>query len=724
VINIKEIPKRGLCMGCGTCVAACQSLAIEIIKNEIKGIYVPQIDESLCTLCGLCLEICPGYSVDYEQLNQKIFGKQPNNIWLGNYINTYIGHAKEYQLRYSASSGGLITALLTYALRKKIIDGVLLTRMDHFQPCEPEIVIAETDRDIISAMGSKMCPVPANVGLRDIAGKLGNFAFVGLPCHIHGLRKLEIYRQDIKKKIIFRFGLMCSKTPTFLGTEYFLKKKGIKKEDVKKISYRGKGWLGYITVLLKNGAEKEFSRVPTKFFDKFNYLSSFHYDFCHPRCLLCCDHNCEFSDVSFGDPRLPELLKKEKMGKSLVVTRTQVGEDIIQQAFADDEIDIAPIDNGRFFNAQSHSFQEGFKVHLNVFKLMRRPIPIYKTPKLLKNPKLSQYIRILRYLPSNFSTNRLMRSFFHTVNLIVYVINKKQLIKLIKQLINTPLSFSSEIKGRFRNIVFYRIYPRLLGKQDWSEISVYCIVSTGRAGTKFIANFLDEFSTDIVAKHEPSPKLIHLANTFAAGKISQQRAIKRLEFARRQICRSINKRKGKIYIESNPHLFSLIPVASKVFKKIKFIHIIRDGRDVVRSGMSRWWYKENDITPRIKALDFAADEYYDKWNKMTRFEKVCWFWQKRISIISNDIKDIPNVITVKFDDIFNKDKNYPGIKTIFDFIGIELDDDQYLDKIERRANVTQEYAIPPWQSWSEEMKKKFDEIAGIQMSNYYSNYKK
>jgi len=101
--NIGEVYSDGLCTGCGTCASVCSTSAIEMLKDECKGIYVPNISDDDCNQCGLCLKVCPGHSVDFEEVNLNVFGKQPEDIWLGNYIGLYIGHAANHEIRYNSS---------------------------------------------------------------------------------------------------------------------------------------------------------------------------------------------------------------------------------------------------------------------------------------------------------------------------------------------------------------------------------------------------------------------------------------------------------------------------------------------------------------------------------------------------------------------------------------------------------------------------------------------
>ncbi|GAB6099414.1 hypothetical protein JCM16358_12930 [Halanaerocella petrolearia] len=264
-----------------------------------------------------------------------------------------------------------------------------------------------------------------------------------------------------------------------------------------------------------------------------------------------------------------------------------------------------------------------------------------------------------------------------------------------------------------------RMRLRLLGEQDWSEVDKYFIVSTGRTGTKFFAHFLNDFS-GVYGVHEPAPVFLRLAINYATGKVTGSYATKKIERNRRALCRKVKKMKVDKYVESNNRLFSLLGPLSETFgDDFKVVHIVRDGRDYVRSGMSRNWYTESDGS-RLRAIYFPDDPYYDQWNQMSRFEKICWRWQKKDGFIYQSVKEMDNAITVTFEDIF-KDDNFKGIYRIADYIDLpKTETDKMIDKMmNRRVNSTKEYAIPKWTDWDQEMLDKFDEIAGEHMRNYY-----
>src|SRR3990170_2995817 len=107
---IMQIRNSGLCTGCGTCAGVCPTEAIKIHLSEV--VYVPEIEEEKCVSCGLCAESCPGYSVDFEHLNAQIFGRQPDDRLLGNYMGCYIGRSNDVDIRDNSASGGIASQLL------------------------------------------------------------------------------------------------------------------------------------------------------------------------------------------------------------------------------------------------------------------------------------------------------------------------------------------------------------------------------------------------------------------------------------------------------------------------------------------------------------------------------------------------------------------------------------------------------------------------------------
>jgi len=322
--TIDSVLKSRLCTGCGACIGLCPNQALELTLDHEKGIFLPKLNKEKCTRCSICYQVCAGSKIDFELLNEDIFGKKPENVILGNYLNCYTGHAADSSIRYKSASGGIVTQLLLFALEAEVIDGALVARMKRNDPLKPECFIAKTKNEIIEASGSRYCPVPTNVLIRKIVDDDGRFAVVGLPCHIHGVRKAELINKKLKEKIVLHLGLFCHHVPSFHATELLLQRLGIRKNEIAELQYRGEGWPGSMKILLKGGAKKTLPYQRC-----WDFLGL---DFFIPaRCLVCSDGLNELADLSCGDAWLPEF-SNDSLGTSILLSRNNVSEGLLKKA--------------------------------------------------------------------------------------------------------------------------------------------------------------------------------------------------------------------------------------------------------------------------------------------------------------------------------------------------------------------------------------------------------
>ena len=394
-----SVVKDSLCTGCGTCIALCPNEAIKLTINEKKGIYVPKLNEEKCNQCGICYKVCPGHEVDFKNLNLEIFGKEPEDILIGNYLNCYIGHSTDYDIRYNSASGGLVTQLLIFALEEGIIDGALVTRMKKDNPLEPEPFIARTKDEIIEASKSKYCPVPANMALKEVLeSKEGEkFAVVGLPCHIHGIRKVEVINKKLKGKIILHLGIFCHHGVNFIGTKFLLRKLGIRKDDIAKFDYRGQGWPGKMLVELKDG-----NRKSTPHYWTYPAL----YFFTPDRCMLSSDALAELADISFGDAWLPEL-SADKIGSSVIISRTKIGEQLLQRMREKNKVKLKPISVKKVVKSQKSILyfkKESLAARRKISQVRHKHIPSDNT-SLLPAHMIDYILAISFMYPNQYASS-------------------------------------------------------------------------------------------------------------------------------------------------------------------------------------------------------------------------------------------------------------------------------------------------------------------------------
>lgn len=407
--TIESMVEDGLCTGCGTCSGICPRDAVDMVIDHRQGLYVPRLDKERCNECGLCFQACPGHGVDFKQLNLDIFGRDPDDSVLGNYVHCYLSHATDYDIRYHSASGGLVTALLVFALEDGLIDGALVTRMRRDRPLEPQPFIARTREEIVCAAKSKYCPVPANVALKEIlSAKEGEkFAVVGLPCHVQGVRKAEAVNRKLRNRIALHFGIVCSHSDSFLGTEFTLHKHGIKSEHVVQLHYRGQGWPGSARVCLDDGTEKT---MPFREFMSLHTLNLF----TPKRCMLCCDMIARLADISFMDAWLPKVEAQDQVGKSIIVSRTEMGEKVCQSAKSKLVVELEKVTGDTVLQSQGkiRVSNKDLKVNFYLSRLTGRSVPNY-TIRLPKPILVSYPLALLLHFNIWVSSQRYLRKFMN-----------------------------------------------------------------------------------------------------------------------------------------------------------------------------------------------------------------------------------------------------------------------------------------------------------------------
>jgi len=414
-INISTVVKESWCTGCGTCVAFCPEKALEI-EYTTDGRYVPTIIESKCTNCGLCVDLCPAANENFKQLNQFIFDKIPENKLLGNYINCFSGYSADETLRWKATSGGIATSLILFALREGSIDGAVLTRITKEDPLKAEPFLARTADEIYSAMGSKYVPVPLNLMSDFILTQKGKFAIVALPCHMWGLRRAQLKFPKLMDKIAYLIGLMCSHTISFRGVQFVLKKIGVSPGDVDRLQFRGDGWPGGLKIILRDKTERFVTNFGSWWSEIFGG-----YFFSHYYCTLCPDHFNEFADIVLGDAWLHHIVKNDKIGTSVVITRTNRGQELIKRAKAAKIIRLLPLDLKAVIASQ---FAPALFKKRNITARMKLLSAVHtKIPKNLKDnenyflaPTLVDYPAAVMLYTSRFiSRNSILKKLLQNV---------------------------------------------------------------------------------------------------------------------------------------------------------------------------------------------------------------------------------------------------------------------------------------------------------------------
>ncbi len=342
--NIDSMYKNKLCHYCGVCYGVCPKDNIEFSRDGTGNFLFRVKEESRCGGCTICYSVCPGHEVDFISLNWSIFSREYESSFLGSFIDCALAHAKDPILRRRAASGGVVSSLLISALEAGEIDGATVVKLGFDgNPFKAKPFIARTKGEIVSGCGSKYQTVPIGLLLREILQSSGakRYAFIGLPCQVHGLRKAQQIIPRLRERVGPVISLFCGRGSSPLATIFVLKRLGLKRENVAKIDYRYGKWPGEFTATLNNG---EVHSLPLE--DYMFIMEMFQ----NIRCLMCPDHTGEFADISIGDAWLKELKGQE--GWNAVINRTALGKKLLREAQESENISVYEVDPVRVIESQ------------------------------------------------------------------------------------------------------------------------------------------------------------------------------------------------------------------------------------------------------------------------------------------------------------------------------------------------------------------------------------
>lgn len=192
----------------------------------------------------------------------------------------------------------------------------------------------------------------------------------------------------------------------------------------------------------------------------------------------------------------------------------------------------------------------------------------------------------------------------------------------------------------------------------------FFVLSSGRCGTMTLAHVLNTAENARVW-HHPQPDPILESLQAYRGEIDKQRVFWR---SRRSL---INESwaNGLIHGETDLLMTPFCDVIAEEIPEAKFILLVRDPRNFVRSGMRRNYYEGH-------AWDFGrlrpkeCDPEYREWNNFSQFEKICWLWNKTYEEVKEKIKKIgaDRIITIRFEELVN---NTSVLKSLFNFLELE-----------------------------------------------------
>lgn len=323
----REVIDQGRCNFCGACLAVCTANDVNALcvrENIPQYIEDPEIVKK-CLECGICYLVC-GQTEDLEGAIGERYG---TDFPLGSYKYLTIAKTTDQKIHVIAQDGGVVTSILKYLFQHHLIDGAVVNKPNANWKSTPEIIISVDE--LFETVGTRYNAIPA-------VQELGNYrlienkenprlAFVGTPCQIQPIRKMQVMNAKPGVFVKYAIGLFCMENFDYEGLmrEKLAGELRINLADISKLNIKKNFF-----VHTKDGQQIE---IPLK-------------DLQHlvrKNCHYCIDFTNICADISVGGIGAPA-------GYSTVLVRTDVGQKLFSKLLVDkalEEINVESREVGR-----------------------------------------------------------------------------------------------------------------------------------------------------------------------------------------------------------------------------------------------------------------------------------------------------------------------------------------------------------------------------------------
>jgi len=328
----EEVVTSGLCTGCAGCIIACPHDVLSY--DDEGGRYKPfQTEEETgpgdCTHgekgCTLCTRACPRFRMWETEADEFLFGRvrQIDEVE-GVSKDIVLARATDPDVHARGQDGGLVSAILIWALAEGMIDAALVSYLEGDGTSWKAIPgVARTRDEVLAGAGSRYTYSANPMAYAEaVAGGAEKLALVGMSCQSSMPTMLSARKAGkVARRFTLNIGLLCSKTfDDAIFEELFEAKYGLRKQDMVKMNIKG-----VFQIWMRNG---DYHEVPLKE--------------CHAwtreGCKSCPDFAAEHADISTGG-----------IGAyndwTLTIVRTDIGRQVMDGLVRDGVIEVRPGDD-------------------------------------------------------------------------------------------------------------------------------------------------------------------------------------------------------------------------------------------------------------------------------------------------------------------------------------------------------------------------------------------
>ena len=273
----------------------------------------------------MCTRACPRFRLWEPEIDTHLFGRERNPDEIaGISSDILLVRAADPDVHQAGQDGGLVSAMLIWALEHDVIDAALVSTLEGDGSTWKAVPAVATNRqEVLGAAGSRYTYSANPLAYpQAIEGGAERIALVGMGCQASGPPVMQARKAGkIARRLSLTIGLLCSKTfDDAIFPELFEAKYGIARADITKMNIKG-----VFQVWTRDGG---FHEIPLKEAHAWT----------REGCTSCPDFAAEHADISTG-----------RIGAfndwTLTIVRTDKGRELLEGMIADGAVETRPGDD-------------------------------------------------------------------------------------------------------------------------------------------------------------------------------------------------------------------------------------------------------------------------------------------------------------------------------------------------------------------------------------------
>ena len=374
-LSLGEIVEGGLCIGCGLCQAVAGADHIQIVltpEGRERPVARRPLDEPTLERINA---ICPGTRIEGAAIDAGGSRATHDLVW-GPAEHLAIGYAADPEVRYRASTGGVLTALGQFLLASGRAKFILHVAASGTEPMRTKRALSFDAASVLEGAGSRYGPAAPLIDFTALLDRAEPFALIAKPCDIAAVRNLARIDPRVDRYLRYALTFVCGGASDLTKSEEVVSEFGVRVDELSVFRYRGNGNPGPTRLTTKDGRSFELS-YQQMWADEATWRIQ-------PRCKICPDAIGESADLAASDIWPGGGPTGEDEGFNGIIVRTARGLELYEAARAAGAIVVEPRDVSfrDFDEFQPHQVRKKRAVWARLAGMRAAGLPVPETQGL------------------------------------------------------------------------------------------------------------------------------------------------------------------------------------------------------------------------------------------------------------------------------------------------------------------------------------------------------